>query len=40
MIEKDFWRNARVVVVGGGSWGTVLAQLAAQISDRRIVAAG
>lgn len=25
MILKDFWRNSRVGVIGGGSWGTVLA---------------
>jgi glycerol-3-phosphate dehydrogenase (NAD(P)+) len=30
MTEKDFWRNSQVTVVGGGSWGIVLAQLAAQ----------
>ncbi len=29
MIEKDFWRKSRVAVIGGGSFGTVLAQLAA-----------
>src|SRR3954463_4623344 len=26
---KAFWRNAKVAVLGGGSWGTVLANLAA-----------
>lgn len=30
MTEKDFWRNARVAVIGGGSFGTVLANLAAR----------
>ncbi len=29
MTQKDFWRNSKVAVVGGGSWGTVLAQQAA-----------
>ncbi|MGK5084241.1 NAD(P)H-dependent glycerol-3-phosphate dehydrogenase [Bdellovibrionota bacterium FG-1] len=29
MTQKDFWRNSKVVVIGGGSWGTVLAHLAA-----------
>ena len=29
MIQKDFWRNARIGVIGGGSWGTILAQMAA-----------
>jgi glycerol-3-phosphate dehydrogenase (NAD(P)+) len=28
--KKDFWSNSTVAVIGGGSWGTVLAQLAAQ----------
>lgn len=27
MTEKDFWRNSKIVVLGGGSWGTVLANL-------------
>jgi glycerol-3-phosphate dehydrogenase (NAD(P)+) len=26
-MQKDFWRNAKVAVIGGGSWGTVLANL-------------
>lgn len=26
----NFWKNAKVVVLGGGSWGTVLAQLLSQ----------
>jgi glycerol-3-phosphate dehydrogenase (NAD(P)+) len=30
MIEKDFWRKAKVAVVGGGSFGTVLAHIAAK----------
>ncbi|MEN9724167.1 MAG: hypothetical protein RJB38_2153 [Pseudomonadota bacterium] len=29
MTETDFWRKSRVAVIGGGSWGSVLAQLAA-----------
>jgi len=29
---KDFWSKVPVAVIGGGSWGTVLAQLAAQNS--------
>lgn len=29
MTEKDFWHKSPVTVVGGGSWGIVLAQLAA-----------
>lgn len=28
MTEKDFWLDARIAVIGAGSWGTVLAQLA------------
>ncbi|NDD90571.1 NAD(P)-dependent glycerol-3-phosphate dehydrogenase [bacterium] len=28
MTEKDFWRKSQVTVVGGGSWGIILAQLA------------
>ncbi len=28
MTEKDFWRKANIAVLGGGSWGTVLAYLA------------
>ncbi len=31
-MQKDFWRNSKVAVIGGGSWGTVLANLAAQNS--------
>lgn len=27
MTEKDFWRKSTVAVIGGGSWGTVLAHL-------------
>jgi glycerol-3-phosphate dehydrogenase (NAD(P)+) len=30
MIEKAFWSNSRVAVVGGGSFGTVLASFAAR----------
>jgi glycerol-3-phosphate dehydrogenase (NAD(P)+) len=30
MTPRDFWSKATVAVLGGGSWGTVLAQLAAQ----------
>ena len=29
-MKKDFWSNARVAVLGGGSFGTVLANLAAK----------
>jgi glycerol-3-phosphate dehydrogenase (NAD(P)+) len=29
MTHKDFWRNSTVAVLGGGSWGTVLAHLVA-----------
>ena len=29
-MKKDFWSNAEIAVVGGGSWGTVLANLASQ----------
>jgi glycerol-3-phosphate dehydrogenase (NAD(P)+) len=29
-MAKDFWSKSKIAVVGGGSWGTVLAQLAAQ----------
>lgn len=29
-MKKDFWLNARVAVLGGGSWGTVLANLLAR----------
>ncbi len=29
-MAKDFWRKSRVAVVGGGSWGTVLAHLASK----------
>ena len=25
MAHKDYWKNAKVGVIGGGSWGTVLA---------------
>jgi len=27
MIEKDFWHNSKVAVIGGGAWGTALANL-------------
>lgn len=27
MTQKDFWRNSVVVVMGGGSWGTILANV-------------
>ncbi|MEK6706835.1 MAG: NAD(P)H-dependent glycerol-3-phosphate dehydrogenase [Bdellovibrionota bacterium] len=27
MTNSDFWRNSKVAVIGGGSWGTVLANL-------------
>lgn len=27
---KDFWRNSKVGVIGGGSWGTVLANIASR----------
>ncbi len=30
MMRTDFWRSSKVAVVGGGSWGTVLAQLASR----------
>jgi glycerol-3-phosphate dehydrogenase (NAD(P)+) len=30
MTEKDFWLDSRVAVIGAGTWGTVLAQLASQ----------
>lgn len=30
MTEKDFWRNAHVAVIGGGAFGTILANLAAK----------
>ena len=30
MTKKDFWRKSTIAVVGGGSWGTALAQLAAE----------
>jgi glycerol-3-phosphate dehydrogenase (NAD(P)+) len=29
MTHKDFWRNSKIGIIGGGSWGTVLANLAA-----------
>ena len=34
MMPKDFWSNATVAVIGGGSWGTVLAALAASHCQR------
>ena len=30
MTEKDFWHKSQVAVIGGGSWGIVLAQLASE----------
>ncbi len=30
MTQKDFWRSSRIAVMGGGSFGTVLANLAAK----------
>lgn len=27
MTRKDFWRNSKVGIIGGGSWGTVLANI-------------
>lgn len=27
MTQKDFWRNSKVAVIGGGSWGTALSSL-------------
>lgn len=30
MIHKDFWRKAKVGVIGGGNWGSVLANLVSQ----------
>jgi glycerol-3-phosphate dehydrogenase (NAD(P)+) len=36
-MPTDFWRNSRVAVIGGGSWGTVLAQLISEnCNDVRI----
>jgi glycerol-3-phosphate dehydrogenase (NAD(P)+) len=29
-MDKDFWRKSTIAVIGGGSWGTVLAHLASQ----------
>lgn len=29
-MKKDFWRNSKIAVIGGGSWGSVLAKIAAQ----------
>jgi glycerol-3-phosphate dehydrogenase (NAD(P)+) len=29
MTQRDFWRNSKVAVIGAGSWGSVLANLAA-----------
>ncbi len=34
MTPKDFWHKSTVVVIGGGSWGTVLANLASQNCER------
>jgi glycerol-3-phosphate dehydrogenase (NAD(P)+) len=37
MTQRDFWRNSTVAVIGGGSWGTVLAHLVSQnCSDVRV----
>lgn len=34
---KDFWRSSSLAVIGGGSWGTVLAHLAAsQVQEVRL----
>jgi glycerol-3-phosphate dehydrogenase (NAD(P)+) len=30
VMQKDFWRKSKVAVIGGGSWGTVLAHLASK----------
>lgn len=30
MNQKDFWKKSTVAVIGGGAWGTVLAQMASQ----------
>jgi glycerol-3-phosphate dehydrogenase (NAD(P)+) len=30
MTARDFWRKSTVAVIGGGAWGTVLAQLASK----------
>jgi glycerol-3-phosphate dehydrogenase (NAD(P)+) len=30
MTQKDFWRNSTIGVIGGGSWGTVLANIASK----------
>ena len=36
-MATDFWRKSRVAVVGGGSWGTVLAHLASKnVSEVRL----
>lgn len=36
-MSSDFWRKTSVVVLGGGSWGTVLAQLVSrQVGDVRL----
>lgn len=29
-MKRDFWRNSKVAVIGGGSWGSVLAKVVAQ----------
>lgn len=37
MSPKEFWRKSRVAVIGGGSWGTVLANLASSnVDDVRV----
>lgn len=33
MMKKDFWSKSAVAVIGGGSWGTVLAKLVAENCD-------
>jgi glycerol-3-phosphate dehydrogenase (NAD(P)+) len=37
MMKKDFWSKSTIAVIGGGSWGTVLAKIAAtNCADVRI----
>jgi glycerol-3-phosphate dehydrogenase (NAD(P)+) len=37
MSQKDFWSKSKIAVIGGGSWGTVLAHLASQnVSEVRL----
>lgn len=33
-MRKDFWRNSPVAVIGGGNWGTVLAQLISENASK------